>query len=120
MTDQPDRALSIWLLAQIATDEAAAREADAHPPQLAHEVEFGSPGWYATDTSIGDEVVALSRERALAECGAKRAIIESGRELDSCEAAANEGQLCSVWETTLRALAAVYADRPGYESAWRS
>lgn len=106
-----------FLLARIAEDEAAAKAADAVP----------APWGFWDDA------------RVLAECEAKRRVIErcrpqyavlyreSERLLASAfdqETMKTVGHSGPIWpfagaEDTLRALAAVYADHPDYRDEWR-
>lgn len=98
-----------FLLAQIAEDEAEARDDDGTP------------------TPVG----MWDPDRVLAECEAKRRIVQEHDLTDyngkpSCWLCAPEfswgkeptpdEQPCG----TLRALASVYADRPDFDSAWRA
>lgn len=98
-----------FLLARIAEDEATA--------QLEIEDGYGSyidSGWPAT--------------RVLAECEAKRAIVELWSDNDGDDMTRNAygdhamlelgGEKAMHWGV-LRILAAMYADHPDYEEAWR-
>jgi hypothetical protein len=115
-----------FLLARIAEDEADARDRSMSAP-------IHYPGCYYYNYSLdanrfcdcdedGD-----STKRVLAECAAKRAIIEQHRE--SRFFARHQG--CVVCRTgsgpllpveypcpTVRALAAVYKDHPDYQPEW--
>ena len=116
--------LTAWLLEQIAADEAAARAAFSGQcdPENGWGAEPGvGAGWTITPHVgiIHEEVQARHVEqwnpaRALAECAAKRAIIEEiTRFLPLC--------LDPVTPATVVALAMAqpYADRPGWDPAWR-
>jgi hypothetical protein len=88
--------LASWLLEQIAEDE--------------REVDLASGGDYCDDRRYFH-----SADRALSECEAKRRIIdEHAARFDIC-------RICTLVEhpcPTLRILASVYADRPGYLKEW--
>ncbi|MFF2621228.1 DUF6221 family protein [Oerskovia jenensis] len=107
--------LTEFLLARIAEDEAAAREEDAD---------------YAATTLLptydSEHQARWNTERVLAECEAKRRIVELHFENDpgpdaECGACGDIGGYYSqVWPCpTIKALAAVYADHPDYDEAWR-
>lgn len=112
--------LSEWLLAQIAEDEAVAL----------HSRGIGGSGWapgsggiYWSDSESGE--LHIDPARVLAECEAKRRIVEL-RERAAREAAdPPEGaemltvSRVSALNETLRTLALPYADRPGYREEWR-
>lgn len=120
--------LAVWLLEQIAEDERAASH--AHPYD-------GS----ALDVRSydGDSEIIVSKGRVLAECEAKRRIVEVHPPGAPCSQACSctrECETCSVhgydvdhgepyrvgddWPCpTLRLLAEPYADRPGYDETWR-
>lgn len=111
-----------FLLARIAEDEAVAERwpPDSPPPD-------GFPYWM----DAYGHPIWQPRKWVLAECEAKRAIIDlhhdiggpgpalsDGSEYHSC---AEDGD--GVYDTwpcdTLKHLAAVYADRPDYQPEWR-
>lgn len=104
-----------FLIARIAEDEAAANEQDGAE--------------YHTDGAWPDGMAA----RVLAECAAKRAIIEAHPDGNAAYKDAAGAYLpmfrgycatCSDHEVepwpcpTLRAIAAVYADHPDYRQEW--
>jgi len=94
--------LSDFLLAQIAEDEAVAREADAADIQ----------------TVPHEHVARWNPARVLAECESKRRIVVLHSDIDPCDAhdgATMETVPCE----TLRLLALPYADRPGWREEWR-
>jgi len=95
-----------FLLARIADDEQAAERGRSHPDRAA----------YAND-NYG--YLWVQPSRVLAECEAKRAIIQhhlfdhlDGRHL--CQDAMVEDDECD----ELRALAAIYSDHPDFDPAW--
>lgn len=102
-----------FLLARIAEDEARAGDAFDH---------WGGPGleYFECDEIFG---VAISRSRLLAECKAKREIVEQAQ---SASAHAEHPQSAGLvtaacdreWRYALRILAAVYADHPDYDPRW--
>jgi hypothetical protein len=90
--------LTEFLLARIAEDERGARQAQADPHGC-HDVLAA----YFDDT---DETWRFTHARVLAECEAKRLLIEiDGRQ------AKDKG--------ILAALALPYADHPDYDEAWK-
>lgn len=99
-----------FLEARIAEDEAAAERGGYH----------NGGGTFSND-NYG--CLLIQPARILAECAAKRAIIERQRAiweqamdvtLNDIEDDANEGL-----DFAIRALAAVYADHPDYREEWR-
>lgn len=95
--------LSTFLLAAIADHEAAARAAEP----LVTGVGLGI--W--TCEKFGH--LAVDPAHVLATCAAHRRIVELAE-----DAFAHEGGSAAIWmDDVLRALSAVYADRPGYEAA---
>ncbi|WP_436702391.1 DUF6221 family protein [Nocardioides sp. BYT-33-1] len=110
-----------FLLARIAEDEADARtmqqwidDMNANPP-LAYEQED------PPDAAFADP------NRVLAECEAKRRIIDEhprcdvhdrpGAECDACQRCGDG----SIWPCdTLLALASVYADHPDFDPTWQN
>lgn len=102
-----------FLLARIAEDETAANHA-----RWAMQGE-----WFATAEDKIDEFVRRnSPERVLAECQAKRAIVEENPlELVAVETLGGETLREDVaWVPgELRHLAAVYAGHPDYQEGWR-
>jgi len=114
MTDTETTSLTSWLLAQIAQDEERAASAVGRGivwPRLADIVA-------EHDVQSGWHVVRWHPARVLAECEAKRRIVEEHE---------GDGQLCtglidrddSRACLTLRYLATVYADAPGFREEWR-
>ena len=107
--------LTEFLLARIAEDEAAApRRHDA----MCEWSMRGDCGATEDDCDCG---VTIRRARAQAECEAKRRIVEA------CEYAASPefesdydlAPRYDLADDTLRALAAIYADRDGFREEWR-
>ena len=130
--------LTDFLLARIAEDEAAAHRFDA---DLARE--FGTPAesLLSSELTLAGSgymdypVLTVDSTRVLAECEAKRRIVEKlERRWDEADAAAEDPNL-SVRErgsmnrmyssqatglaSAVRALAEVYADHPDYREEWR-
>ncbi|HEY5201344.1 MAG TPA: DUF6221 family protein [Acidothermaceae bacterium] len=102
--------LTEWLLEQIAEDERSVASGEHLPPLNSMVLPV---------TEYGRESIGLERSRWLAECDAKRRIVEIHKiGLDPCDA--HDGvTLESVPCDTMRALALPYADRDGYQEAWR-
>ena len=122
--------LAAWLLAQIDADERIAERALDVSTDLGHQASWSS--FSATD--VLDEAVAhleaWSPGRVLAECEAKRRIVDLHPVVgdDVCDTCVvgKRGYPLHPHSTperwpcgTLRALALPYADRPGYEPNWR-
>lgn len=63
-----------------------------------------------------DRSSPFSTERLLAECSAKRAVIECAADYSPELEHGDNGQWA--FEVTLRALAAVYKDHPDYNTDW--
>lgn len=121
MTDLAD-----WLLIQIAEDEAVARRTRAV---------HSAPGKPINWAVFCDEFSPDARghqmrwhpDRVLAECEAKRFVIEMLRQYEDYEAH-RSGELETVPDVgerannpagALRRMALPYADRPGYRDEWR-
>lgn len=115
-----------FLLARIADDEAIARDEVAQyesvgqrPPRplgLISEL-----GWVGVGF-MSDPAIAIDTTRVLAECAAKRAIVER-HDSDAwdfaCEAE-GRGRPNPDACQDLRALAAIYADHPDYRDEWEA
>jgi len=102
-----------FLLARIAEDEAVARE--VNPDAWDYDVTANREAWADEDR------VSVGVGRVLADCEAKRRIVETH---DGTVAGQPNTHPCDgtsgVYECdTLRALASVYADHPDYDEAWR-
>jgi hypothetical protein len=63
-------------------------------------------------------IVAIDYQRVLADCAAKRRIIEAYLEVVSHESPAYAAA-ADYMETVVRELASAYADHPDYEARWR-
>lgn len=108
--------LTDFLLARIADDEAEARILDGHYRR--HEL-TGSDLW-VVDSGPS---LAMSPDRALAECKAKREIVLQQRESQISA----EGDDLAPWAEgmayagvlAMRYLATVYADHPDYREEWK-
>ncbi len=121
-----------WLKAQIDADEALARESlklrtegDWLP---GHEPGPDSDLWVWDDWGpTSAPALGVGIERVLAECTAKRAMIEFHEHTQQEYFAAFEGRGTHVVVVTepptvqlVHALARVYADRPGFRDQWRA
>jgi hypothetical protein len=111
--------LTDFLLARIAEDEAVARAAREH--EYLSAARDASPLRWVKDP-LGYGTIWVNSGRVLAECEAKRRIVtalavreEFGAGLDSPEDKAATWAL----RESCKALAVVYADRPGYREEWR-
>jgi hypothetical protein len=129
--------LATWLLEQIAEDErlarAAARLNDDEPEDLHWDTVVGrleDAGWEREEVHRLDKhVVNFDPARVLAECDAKRRIIAQHDVDDGdCRTCFDpnttndwpENMVQQCWPCpTLRLLAAVYSDRPGYREEWK-
>ena len=93
-----------FLNARIAEDEAAAREYQQYEDEV-----YETAGWF-------------NCTRVLAECAAKRAIVEQWEDPSAGDSllidAADAGYVLAI-DYTLRNLAAVYAEHPAYLDEWR-
>lgn len=112
--------LTDFLLARIAEDEEIARSA-ALPPWK-HEGYAVANHTLIVETDDVEDAEHIARwdpTRVLAECEAKRRIVELHRSdigADPCDA--HDASLASVDCDTLLALAQVYADHPDFDPAW--
>jgi hypothetical protein len=97
--------LTEFLLARIAEDEAVARAARPHEYLPTRD------GRNLTTIDAGDSArVGITSGRVLAECEAKRRIVN----LDDLDGAGEDGHIHAV-----RCLASVYADHPDFREEWR-
>lgn len=102
--------LTVFLLARIAEDEAVAQAC--------------SPGWTGPESMgaiEGGGSVLVSPKRVLAECEAKRAIVEEHSPWATANGycGAHDGRYLLEDCPTLRALALSYADHPQFQDDWR-
>lgn len=131
--------LSEFLLARFAEDESEARKAGdrfgggpweydgnynvaGHPP-------FGGPVRASVqDPSIGRHVARWDPNRVLAECEAKRAIVEARQMIDAHvrqvaladqEGARDARNTRAGLDVALKALALPYASHPDYDESWK-
>lgn len=107
--------LTDFLLARIAEDEEVARK---HPGDTLRDDAVYELGGTATD--YGDAHITISAARVLAECEAKRRIIE---QYDTAERISDnlDYDTRGMYEATELAvtyLAQVYADHPDYQAEW--
>ena len=111
MADTGTLTLTDFLLARIAEDETRARDLGADAMMGAR--------WKHHPKDAYDDLQQMGlnySRRVLAECEAKRRIVEQAERLnrDGCDSQHGiEGDLI------LRTLAAVYADHPDYRDEWR-
>lgn len=98
-----DMDLAEFLLARIAEDEAEAR-------RLVERYGCEDDTYWAANAD--DVVITLGLGRALAECEAKRRIVERAMPNESDDPRTERGRI-------LRVLASVYADHPDYREEWR-
>jgi hypothetical protein len=132
--------LAEFLLARIAEDEAVARATRRGPEWHAHPDAnvYDSPGFYVcgsifvADATDAIHVARWDPARVLAECEAKRAIVESaarwgnadcryGRcrhQLDDCDGGEEHWLGKEGW-FVLTELALPYADHEDYQAGWR-
>lgn len=115
--------LAEFVQARIAQDEETARAAlaeRASPVSGATFTLWEDQEWEAIDGKVMTHVDAWDPARVLAECAAKRAIVEMHRGAhecptpDSCCGWCVDSDECD----TLSALAAPYADHPDFRSEW--
>ena len=103
--------LTEFLKREIAADEAVARRA-----QRGYQHVFGIPHYF---TANSDTSVAMNPRVALAECEAKRRIVEEWHA--ATEAVFDEWSAGEAYglEVAVKHFAQVFADRPGFDPAWR-
>jgi hypothetical protein len=127
--------LTEWLLTQIAEDEAVA-SAVAIAPWHSNGGHFVENHTWIAEVDCPEDAVHIARHdpaRVLAECEAKRAIVEAhpiragwedadmndrGAGCETCghsEEYSDTGGACE----TLRILATVYSDHPDYREEWK-
>lgn len=97
-----------FLLARIAEDEAVARAFDGIPSRAYETDGLAASAEYVT--------VYASPARVLAECEAKRRVVERCAALADIQVRRQTRELAG---DTLRALALPYADHSDYDEAWR-
>ena len=106
--------LADFLLARIAEDEQVA---DA---EVDWGVDWGVTGIALSEVGEGADMVrvrTIVRRRLLAECEAKRRIVEVALQADDASAGADTGWLLS--REVMELLALPYADHPDYREEWR-
>jgi hypothetical protein len=96
--------LTEFLVARISADEAAARDAVDRQAQFWIDI---PPGW-------------VSPARMLAECAAKRAIIELAADAGEASGCTECNEADYLGANILRRLAAPYSSHPDFDSAWGS
>jgi hypothetical protein len=122
--------LTAWLLAQIGADERVAERALDVSTDLGQQTSWSS---FSVGDVVEEAIVhqeAWSPTRVLAECEAKRRIVDLHPVVgdDVCDTCVvgkrgyplQPNSTPERWPCgTLRALALAYADRPGYQDDWR-
>lgn len=113
--------LTEFLLARIAEDEAAASECARATER--EPVSLRATDGQATSSALSamEHIVRWDTRRVMAECEAKRRIVETHNEAESWYADnphAAAGELDGL-VTALKALALPYADHPDYDEKWR-
>ena len=107
--------LTDFLLARIAEDEAEARDAikerDSIPFTRPVSPDYDLKSW----PDVGVPAVLVGPERVLAECEAKRRIVEDRIHLDTVR----PGAIRAHSEWVCRVLATVHADHPDYREEWK-
>jgi hypothetical protein len=96
-----------FLEARIAEDEALANAATANYAPDAWDNPASAGNYYPADVAFWDHQAPA---RVLAECAAKRAIIETFP--------TKNGEHGPLGSRALEALAAVYSDHPDYQQEW--
>lgn len=111
--------LTDFLLARIAEDEAAAQRAAGHPYDIVG-TPWGDPYDIVADdrSSRADHWLAVAPARVLAECEAKRQIVERCTALLRVEVWEYDDAPDLV-EAVLCDLALPYADHPDYREEWK-
>jgi hypothetical protein len=116
-----DRRLA-WLLAQLVADEVAAKAATPGKwtlPRLDDE-EIGDPTLYKWEDE--EHIVTWDPVRALAVVAALRQIVDEHAPRTSkrwCQSCDDELGHPRPWPCrTVKAIASIYADRPGYAEVW--
>ena len=97
-----------FLLARIAEDEALAKK--GRPNNTGLEV--------LEIDDYGTEALGISEARILAECAAKRAIVEQWDDPAFSDQGAYDSGHARAMDDAVRSLAAVYADHPDYRQEW--
>jgi hypothetical protein len=107
--------LAEFLLARIGEDEAAARKVLAEHEMYDWESYLSGAGGYGFSSNLFAE--RFNPTRVLAECEAKRRIVELAAPW-AAYTGENNGMARVVQDMNLRLLALPYADHPDYRSEW--
>ena len=110
--------LTEFLEARIAEDEAAIERRSAFPHAIHGADEVG-----AYNPQCPDCLGLPGKRRVLAECKAKRGIIERAQRAGQIEdglISAAGGYIFDIEDAILCTLAAVYADHPDYNPEWKA
>jgi hypothetical protein len=114
--------LTEFLLARIAEDEAVALVAATRDWQNVVVMVSAGNGW-AVESVFADHAERWTPARVLAECEAKRRIINFAVRTEEAMAHEYGGDVTDAdidGNDALLALAAVYADHSDYDESWRS
>lgn len=117
--------LAAWLLKQIAADEAVARAATEGPWRRGMTrsgfVSVEGPPWTIAGNLAENDATHIARQspaHVLAVCEAHRHIVQACEPIYGTDGWEYDDAPELAW-TTLRALAAIYADRGGFREEWR-
>ncbi len=108
--------ITAFLLARITEDEAVAHEVLAQTEGFQAEVATGSEADVARCGDNLEVSYTISSARVLAECEAKRRIVERHAPYDNIQV---RRQTRTLARDTLLALALPYADHADYDERWR-
>lgn len=119
--------LTEFLLARIAEDEEVAKAvAQEIRAELARDIYLPGQGpdpddrgMYRASDGTDSPAVVVGPARVLAECQAKRRIVEMWSTRNEQSDHPTIGAHATGLSLAIRALAAVYADHPDYDGAWR-
>lgn len=119
--------LTEWLLACIAEDETVAKAAQENstgggrwwvdgPAEKSRKFWVYATGEKFAHVQIADHIARHDPAHVLAVCKAHRAIVEAAREYSPELEHGDNGEWA--FDVTLRAIASIYADRPGWREEW--
>lgn len=110
-----------WLMECIAADEAAARAADWGEPWSGLRLGFISVERDKVEVNgaINTHIARWDPARVLAECAARRAVLDLWERADRVRAeCAEASDRARLMDDVLRGVALAYADRPVRDPAW--
>lgn len=113
-----------FLLARVADEEMLARDAasEGSPPRTGWQKWTTKRDTTPCGETLGPRgTVEAHPARVLAECAAKRTIVERFVEIEPIAAVSPGGPIVGAMNglhLAVRSLAAVYADHPDYDTAW--